>query len=76
MPRQTVWSPSAVLDFVNILEYLHENWDENVTNQFIDLTEEAVGQISNNPRQFPLIYKRKKIRKCVMTKHNSLYYRQ
>ena len=75
MPRQIVWSPSAERDFANILEYLHENWDEKVTNQFIDLTEEVIGQISHNPRLFPLIYKKEKIRKCVLTKHNTLFYR-
>jgi plasmid stabilization system protein ParE len=54
MSRQIVWSPSSERDFANILEYLLENWDEKVTNQFIDLTEEVIGQISNNPRLFQL----------------------
>jgi plasmid stabilization system protein ParE len=75
MPRQIAWSPSAERDFANILEYLFENWDEKVTNQFIDLTQEVIGQISHNPRQFPLIYRKEKIRKCVLTKHNTLFYR-
>ena len=35
-----------------------------------------VYQISINPKQFPLIFKKKKIRKCVMTKHNTLFYRE
>ena len=73
MHRQVVWSPSAERDFANILEYLNKNWDEKVTNNFIDLTEELIGQISNNPRQFPVIYKKEKIRKCVLTKHNTLF---
>jgi plasmid stabilization system protein ParE len=75
MPKQIVWSPLAEQDFENILEYLAENWDNSVTNQLIDLTEEVVGQISNNPRQYPLIFKKEKIRKCVLTKHNTLFYR-
>lgn len=75
MPKQIVWSPLAEQDFENILEYLAENWDNSVTNQLIDLTEEIVGQISNNPRQYPLIFKKEKIRKCVLTKHNTLFYR-
>lgn len=75
MPKQIVWSPLAEQDFENILEYLAENWDNSVTNQLIDLTEEVMGQISNNPRQYPLIFKKEKIRKCVLTKHNTLFYR-
>jgi plasmid stabilization system protein ParE len=75
MHRQVVWSPSAERDFANILEYLNKNWEEKVTNNFIDLTEEVIIQISVNPRQFPVIHKKEKIRKCVLTKHNSLFYR-
>jgi len=75
MRRQIVWSPLAESDFANILAYLNENWDEKVTNQFIDLTDEIIGKISVNPRQFPIIYKKEKIRKCVLTKHNTMFYR-
>jgi plasmid stabilization system protein ParE len=75
MRRQIVWSPLAENDFANILAYLNENWNEKVTNQFIDLTDEIIGQISVNPRQFPVIFKKGKIRKCVLTKHNTLFYR-
>jgi plasmid stabilization system protein ParE len=75
MHKQIVWSPLAESDFAKILEYLNKKWDEKVTNHFIDLTEELIGQISNNPRQFPVIYKKEKIRKCVLTKHSTLFYR-
>jgi plasmid stabilization system protein ParE len=75
MHKQLVWSPSAESDFANILEYLNEKWDEIVATHFIDLTEESIEQISINPRQFPVIFKKEKIRKCVLTKHNSLFYR-
>jgi plasmid stabilization system protein ParE len=60
MSRQIVWSPLAERDFANILEYLIENWDKKVTNQFIDLTQEVVEQISNNPQQYPIIYRKEK----------------
>jgi len=72
MPKPIVWSPSSENDFGNILEYLNENWNNKVANQFIDLTERILIQISINPKQFPLIYKKQKIRKCVLTKHNTI----
>ena len=75
MHKHIVWSPSAERDFANILEYLNENWDRNVANHFFELTEEILGQISINPRQFPVIFNKEKIRKCVVTKHNTLFYR-
>jgi plasmid stabilization system protein ParE len=75
MSKQIVWSPLSESDLANILKYLNENWDEKVVNQFIDLTENILKQISINPRQFPVIYKKEKIRMYVLTKHNSMFYR-
>lgn len=75
MSKQIIWSPLSETDFSKILQYLHENWDENVAVQFIDLTENILDQIAINPRQFPVIFKKKKIRKCVLTKHNTMFYR-
>ena len=75
MSKQIVWAPLSESDFAKILEYLNDNWDEKVANQFIDLTENTLAQISINPKQFPVIYKKEKIRKCVLTKHNSMFYR-
>jgi plasmid stabilization system protein ParE len=75
MSKQIVWAPLSEGDFARILEYLNENWDDKVVKKFIDLTENILKQISVNPRQFPIIYKKEKIRKCVLTKHNSLFYR-
>jgi hypothetical protein len=46
-----------------------------LASNFIDLTENTLSQISINPKQFPICYNKKKVRKCVLTKHNSLFYR-
>jgi plasmid stabilization system protein ParE len=75
MPRQIIWSPQAENDLSLILEYLQEHWDKSVLLKFIDIVDEIINQISINPKQYPIIRKQKRIRKCVITKHNSLYYR-
>jgi plasmid stabilization system protein ParE len=75
MHKPVIWSPSSENDFKNILDYLDKNWGPKVVVNFIDLTENIVNQISANPRQFPICYRRKKIRRCVITKHNTLFYR-
>lgn len=76
MPKQIVWSPQAEADLNSILEYLHLEWNMNVAIKFIKITEALVLRIGENPKQFPVIHKNLKIRKCVITKHNSLYYRE
>jgi plasmid stabilization system protein ParE len=74
--KQIIWSPLSENDFDQILNYLSINWDNNVVIQFIDITEHLISQISENPKQYPLIHKKNKIRKVVLTKHNSLFYRE
>jgi plasmid stabilization system protein ParE len=76
MPRQLIWSPLAENDFAAILQYLQDNWESAVVSKFIDLTEEIIEQVSINPKQFPVIQKSKRIRKCVITKHNTLFCRE
>jgi plasmid stabilization system protein ParE len=75
MPKPIIWSHFSENDFANILDYLDKNWGRKVAVDFIDLTENIINQISINPRQFPVCYKRKKVRKCVLTKHNTIFYR-
>lgn len=76
MPKKIIWSPLAENDFEGILSYLAVNWNNEVANKFIDLTEKHLNKVSINPKQYPIVYSPKKIRKCVLTKHNSLYYRE
>ena len=75
MAKKIIWSPLSEEDFDNILNYLAAEWDADVATKFIDLVDALLVQIANNPRQFPLIHKKYNIRKCVITKHNTLYYR-
>ena len=76
MHKNIIWSPLSEKDFDQILKYLGINWDIKVVIRFIDITEHLINQISENPKQYPLINKKKRIRKVVLTKHNSLFYRE
>jgi len=75
MPKPIIWSSLSENDFEIILDYLDKKWGNQVAFDFIELTENLLNQISINPKQFPVFYKRKKVRRCVLTKHNSLFYR-
>jgi len=75
MNKQIIWSPLSEKDFENILDYLKSNWDKKVVEKFIDITDQLIYQISIKPKQYPIINKSKRIRKCVITKHNTLFYR-
>ena len=75
MPKPVIWSTQADKDLERILDYLAQEWENSVSAKFLDLIDFLLKQIAINPRQFPLIHKSLNIRKCVVTKHNTLYYR-
>ena len=73
MPKPIVWSPESERDLDKILVYLASEWEADVSIKFLDLIDSLLRQISMNPKQYPIIHKQLNIRKCVITKHNSLY---
>ena len=76
MSKRIKLSSAAKLDVANILEYLFNKWNKKVADGFIDLFEEHLKRIAENPKQFPHFRKDLDIRKCVLTKHNTIYYRE
>jgi plasmid stabilization system protein ParE len=76
MHREIIWSPLAEKDFDNILNYLAKNWSQNVLNHFLNKIDIAIKQIARIPNQFPIINKNLQVRKCVVTKQNTLFNRK
>ena len=76
MPKPVIWSPHSEQDFDQILDYLQKKWDFQVIEKFIEITELLIDQISLYPKRFPVINKKLNVRKCVLTKHNTLFYRE
>jgi len=76
MTKYIIWSPASEKDFETILEYLNTHWNRRVILKFINKVDDTIGLISENPKLFPLINKELQIRKCVITKQNTLFYRE
>ena len=76
MNKMVIWSPAAEEDLSIILDYLKHKWSPNVIKKFIDKVDEHLRLISDDPGIFPIINKELRIRKSVITKHNTLYYRE
>ncbi len=74
--RNIIWSPAAEQDFRSILDYLQNKWSQRVINKFINKVDDNIGLILEDPKIFPIINEELKIRKSVITKHNTLYYRE
>lgn len=76
MPKEIFWSPSSEKDFAQILEYLYQNWDNKVVLRFIDRMDDLLIQISYYPKHYPFFSRTRNIRKCVISSHNTLFYRE
>ncbi len=76
MAREIIWSPAAEKDFENILDYLELKWSTRVINRFINKVDDNIDLILEDPKIFPLINDQLQIRKSVITKQNTLFYRE
>ena len=74
-PEHVILSPSAKADIENITQYLNQEWGKNVLTKFLFKVKWIINQIVFNPLQYPVINSKLKIRRCVITKQNTLYYR-
>lgn len=76
MRKPIKWSSLAEEDFAKLLEYLENRWNNAVCLKFISKLDFCIDLIYKNPNQFPFLNVELQIRKCVVTKQNTLYYRE
>jgi plasmid stabilization system protein ParE len=76
MLKTVKWSSFADSDLSKLLEYLELYWNNKVCSNFIQKLDLCILQIQKNPELFPIINSELLIRKCEVTKHNSIFYRE
>lgn len=75
MAYKIIWTPRAEKNFSDIESYLQKKWNTHVILTFIDKVDHLLQIISNNPDIFPEINKKNKVRRCVVVKQVSLFYK-
>jgi len=70
-----IWSAKAKISFLIVLDYLNENWTKKEIIQFNLRTQITINAIQKNPGIFPASIKHKEIRKAIVDKNNSFYYK-
>ena len=58
-----------------ILSYLKSEWNESVKNSFLEKFKKLLSLLSVNPYMCQIFSEKRKIRRCLITKQNALYYR-
>ncbi len=74
MALQIVWTPNALEDYKQVVDYLLKEWPLKVATDFVATTEERVQMLGSFPNIGIVSIKDPKIRSIVITKHNKLYY--
>ena len=69
------WTPTARKTYFKVLEYLDEAWTKREIQNFVDKTEKVLNLIVIDPEMFEASRKKKIVRKGLITRHNTLYYR-
>lgn len=76
MLKEVIWSPAAEKDLESILEYLQLNWNDRIIVRFINKVDDTINLILEDPKIFPIINAELQIRKNVVSKQNTIYYRE
>jgi plasmid stabilization system protein ParE len=69
------WTPRAISEFQKAVDYLEIEWGDTVRKAYIARIEFVIELIKKFPTLYPTTSSRPGVRRCVITKHNSLYYR-
>jgi len=75
MVKKVIWNRRASNSFNSIIEYLQQEWGNNVTKNFVTRTYQIIELLSEFPEIGTIENKEKQIRGFVVTKHNTLFYR-
>jgi plasmid stabilization system protein ParE len=70
-----IWTSKALTDLKNIVNYLEENWTVKEIQKFARLLDLQLNRLIIHPFLSPESNKYKKIRKSVLTRQISIYYR-
>ena len=76
MAKEVILTPLAIANYEQIVDYLISDWSTAVADNFIDRFESVCMLLSDNPEIFPFISKDKRVQKCVLTKHNVIYFKE
>lgn len=70
-----IWTPKARRSYFEIIDHLEKTWTEREIRKFISDVDHLLVLIKQNPEIGEESGKRKDVRKCLITKQSSLYYR-
>jgi len=68
-------SERAKQNLEQVIDYLEANWSDKVLSDFLRKLHEQTELLKQNPFMYAASEAKPDIRKCLITKHNAMYYR-
>lgn len=72
---QVIWSNKAKITYFKILDYLKDNWTKREIVRFAKRSQIVIQAICKNPQLFPTNLNHKDIRRAIVDKNNSFFYK-
>lgn len=69
------WTDFALKELENTIKYIEQNWSEKELKNLAEKLEETLNLISKNPDIFQVSEFKKDVRRVVVLKFNTIYYR-
>jgi len=69
-----IWSQRALDELDSITDYLFTHWGEEIASNYMKRIDTLISHILDIPRMYPESRVKKGVRRCVISKHNTLYY--
>jgi len=73
--HKILWTDNALKELQDTIEYLQEHWSDKELRNLANNLEKTLNLISNNPNLFQSSEYKKDIRRAVVMKLNTLYYK-
>ena len=76
MAKPVLLTPIAKSDLENISDWLANEWNLKILENFLSLYDAKLQIIAEHPTRYPFIHKPSKLRKAVLTKRCIILYRE
>lgn len=73
--RNLRWSDRALNETIRLAEYLMNEWGEEVTLRVKEQIDNSAVRIQQSPEHFAIFSKGKNIRRCVMSRQTSIFFK-
>ncbi len=70
-----LWSDEALENLKGIIDYLENRWTKREINKFAQILDKQLRLIEKNPYLFPESNKSNGLRKSILSKQTTIYYR-